>query len=224
MSQQQPAGLSFLQSQDVEVWDFLVNLLIAAVLGWLLSRIYRRFGRSLSEKTSFASNFVPITVTTAMIIAILQTNIVLSLGLVGALSIIRFRTAIKDPEELTYVFFCIAVGLGAGAGQRALTLMGFAVVASVLAVVGLKNADSEARSLLLTVTGPSRVDPRRVADVVKSHASLVDLKRLEEAAGTVELIFVLGLEELDALNRIRDDLAALDGELAWSFADHRPMV
>ncbi len=220
---QQPSGLSFLQSQDVEAWDFLVNLVIAVVLGWLLSLIYRRFARSLSERTSFAANFVPITVTTAMIIAILQTNIVLSLGLVGALSIIRFRTAIKDPEELTYVFFCIAVGLGAGAGQRALTLLGFAIVAAVLVVVGLRNAESEARSLLVTVSGPSRVDPRQVVDVLKTHASLVDLKRLEEAEGSVELIFVVGLEELDALTRIRTALAELDGELAWSFADHRPM-
>ena len=111
-------SLTSLGSRDVTVLELLPNLLLAALLSYALSLVYRAFAHSLSNKRSFAATFLPITLTTAMIIAILQTNIVLSLGLVGALSIIRFRTAIKEPEELTYIFFCIAIGLGAGAGQR----------------------------------------------------------------------------------------------------------
>ena len=101
-----------LASRDVAILEFLPNLLLAAVLSHILTLIYRAFGRSLSNKRTFADTFLPITLTTAMIITILQSNIVLSLGLVGALSIIRFRTAVKEPEELTYIFFCIAIGQG----------------------------------------------------------------------------------------------------------------
>ncbi len=212
------------KSQEVVLGDFLINLLIAAALSTLLAWIYRRFGRSLSEKSNFAATFLPITLTTAMIIAILQTNIVLSLGLVGALSIIRFRTAVKEPEELTYVFFCIALGLGLGAGQRVLTLAGFALVAAVLAGRGLFTRRPQPRSMLLTVAGPTAgIDPDQILEILRRSSTLVDLRRLEEAGGTSELVFIVELGRLADLTRIRGALSELDGALAWTFADHRPL-
>ncbi len=219
------SGFSIFKSQEVALGDFLINLLIAAALSTLLAWIYRRFGRSLSEKSSFAATFLPVTLTTAMIIAILQTNIALSLGLVGALSIIRFRTAVKEPEELTYIFFCIALGLGLGAGQRALTFAGFALVAAALAGRGLLTAKApQPRSLLLTVAGPTAVvDPDPILEILKQSSTLVDLRRLEEAGGTSEMVFVVELDKLADLTRIRGALIELDGALAWTFADHRPL-
>ena len=218
------SGFSIFKSQEVVVWDFLVNLLIAAVLSTLLALVYRRFGRSLSEKGSFAATFLPITLTTAMIISILQTNIVLSLGLVGALSIIRFRTAIKEPEELSYIFFCIALGLGLGAGQRTLTLAGFVMVAGVLAGRGLLRQPPSERSMLLTIAGQSAsIDPEHLLGILQESCSLVDLRRLEEADGTSELVFVVELERLADLSRIRTALIELDDSLTWSFVDHRPL-
>ena len=82
--------------------DFLVNLVLAAVLCTLLAWAYGRFGRSLSNRERFASNFVLLGITTMVIISIVKSSLALSLGLVGALSIVRFRSAIKDPEELTF--------------------------------------------------------------------------------------------------------------------------
>ena len=218
------SGFSIFKSQEVALGQFLINLLIAAALATLLAWIYRRFGRSLSEKGSFAATFLPITLTTATIIAILQTNIVLSLGLVGALSIIRFRTAVKEPEELTYIFFCIALGLGLGAGQRALTFAGFVLVAAVLVGRGLLSAKQQPRSLLLTIAGPTTgLDPEKILEILRQSATLVDLRRLEEAGGNSEMVFVVELGRLADLTRIRGALTELDGALAWTFADHRPL-
>ncbi|MEM7588331.1 MAG: DUF4956 domain-containing protein [Acidobacteriota bacterium] len=217
-------SLSSLGSRNVTILEFLPNLLLAALLSYVLSLIYQRFARSLSNKRTFAATFLPITLTTAMIIAILQTNIVLSLGLVGALSIIRFRTAIKEPEELSYIFFCIAIGLGAGAGQRGLTLLGFALVTSILCGRGLWQRRDEAQNLLLTITGPRQMEIEQLIEILQASCSWVDLKRLEDIDDTLEAAFVIELDSVESLTRVRQRLQQLDDTLATTFVDHRPLA
>ena len=103
--------LSVSKVQIPIIW-FIINLSLTAVLALILSQIYIRFGRSLSNRRMFSRNFLLITMTTMLIITIVKSSLALSLGLVGALSIIRFRAAIKEPEELAYLFLAISIGLG----------------------------------------------------------------------------------------------------------------
>ena len=95
----------------------VISLALAAVLGSILGQVYIRFGHSLSNRKLFARNFLVLVVTTTLIISIVRSSLALSLGLVGALSIVRFRAAIKEPEELAFLFLAISIGLGLGAGQ-----------------------------------------------------------------------------------------------------------
>jgi len=104
------------QSYQVPVLGFLVNIILAIVLSAITSYVYIHFCTSLSNRRSFARNFVIIALTTMFIITVVKSSLALSLGLIGALSIIRFRTAIKDPEELAFLFVTIAIGLGLGGG------------------------------------------------------------------------------------------------------------
>lgn len=110
---------------NIPINTFLINLLLAAFLSIILKYIYEKFGESLSNRAQFAKNFLLLTMTTMLIITIVKSSLALSLGLVGALSIIRFRAAIKEPEELSYLFLSIAVGLGLGANQTKITLIAF---------------------------------------------------------------------------------------------------
>ena len=84
---------------------FFLNLIVAAVLSLLLRTYYIRFGQTVSNRIKFSSNFLPLALGTFLIITIIKSSIALSLGLVGALSIVRFRAAIKDPEELIFLFW-----------------------------------------------------------------------------------------------------------------------
>jgi ABC-type branched-subunit amino acid transport system permease subunit len=90
----------------VYLMQFVINLIIAALLAHFLKKIYIRYGKAVSNRARFASNFFLMVTTTMLIISIVKSSLALSLGLVGALSIVRFRTAIKEPEELAVLFFC----------------------------------------------------------------------------------------------------------------------
>ena len=120
------ANLDFFLNQNVqiELSNFILSLLCAAFLSFIVHLFYVRFSTTLSNRIEFSKNFVVLGVATCIVIMIVKSSLALSLGLVGALSIVRFRAAIKEPEELVYLFLIIAVGLGCGANQLVITAVG----------------------------------------------------------------------------------------------------
>ena len=118
--------LQFFLTENIQIdfTNFLVSLIFAALLSFLIQICYIKFSTTLSNRVNFSKNFIVLGVTTCIIIMIVKNSIALSLGLVGALSIVRFRAAIKEPEELTYLFLVIATGLGTGSGQIKIVTIG----------------------------------------------------------------------------------------------------
>ena len=112
------------QNVQIELSNFVLSLFCAAVLSFIVHLFYIRFSSTLSNRVEFSKNFVVLGVATCIVIMIVKSSLALSLGLVGALSIVRFRAAIKEPEELVYLFLIIAVGLGCGANQLIITIVG----------------------------------------------------------------------------------------------------
>ena len=121
--------LNFLVNETIQINlnSFIVSLFCAAILSILIQLFYVKFSSTLSNRINFSKNFVILGTTTCIIIVIVKNSLALSLGLVGALSIVRFRAAIKEPEELVYLFLVIAVGLGCGAGQIKVVIVGILV-------------------------------------------------------------------------------------------------
>jgi len=107
-------------------------LTCSAILSFFVQIFYINFSSTLSNRIHFSKNFVVLGVTTCIIIMIVKNSLALSLGLVGALSIVRFRAAIKEPEELVYLFLIITAGLGCGSGQLKITIVG--VIFSLLII------------------------------------------------------------------------------------------
>ncbi len=115
-------------NSTVNIIDFLINIFVATILSLCIGYFYVRFGRSVSNRTKFAQTFVPLALVTLIIITVVKSSLALSLGLVGALSIVRFRAAIKEPEELIYLFMVIGLGLACGANKPLLAILGFGIV------------------------------------------------------------------------------------------------
>ena len=105
------------QNVQIDIPNFVLSLICAVILSFFVQLFYIKFSSSLSNRKEFSKNFVILAVTTCIVIMIVKSSLALSLGLVGALSIVRFRAAIKEPEELVYLFLIIAIGLGCGANQ-----------------------------------------------------------------------------------------------------------
>ena len=108
----------FLNSNiEIDFGNFFIALLLSLVLSYLVKLTYLKVGRALNDKDYFSDTFIPLAIITTLVITVIKFSLALSLGLVGALSIVRFRAAIKEPEELVYLFFVIAIGLANGANQ-----------------------------------------------------------------------------------------------------------
>jgi hypothetical protein len=205
----------------VPVWQFVPGLVAAGVLCWLLGVFYRRFGHSLSNRDAFSRNFPAIGMTTMLIITIVKSSLALSLGLVGALSIIRFRTAIKEPEELAYLFLTIGVGLGFGADQWLITSTAFALILLVLRIRAGWVPREEPSNLYITVRGRTAdgASLAGITHVLREHTSALDLKRFDEADGALEVSYRASFPGFEELDRAKQALRAQDGSLSVSFVD-----
>ncbi len=118
----------------VDAYNIVLSLVIALVLGVLIFLVYRHFYAGVIFSKSFAVTLIGMCILTCMVTLAISTNIVISLGMVGALSIVRFRTAVKDPLDLLYLFWSITCGITAGAGMYLLTLAASVMVIIMLAV------------------------------------------------------------------------------------------
>ena len=204
---------------QIAIGPFLVNLLLAGVLSFLLGLFYVRFGRSLSNRATLARNFVMIGMTTMLIISVVKSSLALSLGLVGALSIVRFRTAVKEPEELAYLFLTIAVGLGLGAGQQLITVLAFAVVLAALWLRSLGRERDGNKNLFLTVAseGNQKIQLDELIELLKPHCTQLRLKRLDDSNGSLEALFEVDFDDYEHLERATHDLRQRNESVRLSF-------
>jgi len=138
MNKQDLSG--FLETNiDIDLPDFVLNLIVVGVLCYLIKIFYKKFSTTLSNREEFSKNFILLGIATCIVITIVKNSLALSLGLVGALSIVRFRAAIKEPEELVYLFLVIATGLGGGAGQIKITISGMAIGLIIIYLNSLRS-------------------------------------------------------------------------------------
>ena len=207
---------------QVELPSFLFNLAIAAVLGIVLQQIYVRWGTSLSNRVRFGRNFILLTMTTMLIISIVKSSLALSLGMVGALSIVRFRAAIKEPEELIYLFLAIAVGLGLGAGQTAVTVIAFIGIVGVVILRSIRRPKQERQNMHITITARSSqtAELGKITSLLKEQCSLVSLRRFDETPQALEASFLVEFPSFAALNDTRASLREIDPEIRVTFLEN----
>lgn len=126
---------SFLESvTEFSVIDTVIGLLFALVLGLFILMIYKKIFAGIMYSTGFAMSLVGLTLVTTLVIMAVTSNVVLSLGMVGALSIVRFRAAIKEPMEIVFLFWSLAVGIVVGAGIIPLAVIGSIIIGIILVV------------------------------------------------------------------------------------------
>lgn len=215
--------LSSSSASPTQLSTFIINLALAVVLSYILSRVYIHWGSSLSNRRRFAANFILITVTTTFIILVVRSSVALSLGLVGALSIVRFRSAIKEPEELAYLFFAISIGIGLGDNQRLITVIALAAAILVLGMLRLfrgRQADFNLHVSLVN-SGDNGVDFDIIIDTLKDNCSQMKLIRFDDSGSALEISFLVEFKDMKELKSAKAALRGLSDSLEISFLDNK---
>ena len=196
----------------VPIIPFIENILITVFLAFLLAVVYNKYGSTFSNRKQFSKNFILVSATTMLIITIVKSSLALSLGLVGALSIVRFRAAIKEPEELAFLFLCIAIGLGLGAAQREVTIIGFIII---LAIIFFKYRFSPSKEdnpnlyLNFQHAPEHKIKLEDVQDILKENCSAMRLIRFDESENSCEFIYLVNFVDFNRMNQCRKKLKEL---------------
>lgn len=184
-----------------------INMLLGIVLGSLLAWFYNVYGRSFSNRSRLAAILPVLVLIVALIISIVKSSLALSLGLVGALSIVRFRTAIKEPEELMYIFLAIAIGLGLGADQTLATVLGTLIILGYLLVRALTKPRPAGSNLFLNVATDNQEQGfQRINEQLERHVEMAELRRLDHNEAGLQATYLIRSSNEQSIAHLMDSL------------------
>ncbi|MBH45132.1 MAG: hypothetical protein CMC93_00770 [Flavobacteriaceae bacterium] len=187
---------------EVSISDLALNIFIGVILSFCLGfhYIHRSKNKSLRRDLGFVLPIICLT--TLLVISVVKSSLALSLGLVGALSIVRFRTPIKEPEELAYIFLAIAIGLSLGADQRQIAVISLIVVLAVLSIIELWSSrqKSIAGNILLSMEAPNEKGQlEKILGLLESTAWGLDIRRIDQDPDNLFITAVTKFPEKDRL-------------------------
>ena len=185
---------SFLEyANEVPILDMALALILAFALGLFIFYIYKKSYCGLMYSASFGVTLIALTLITTLLILAVTSNIVLSLGMVGALSIVRFRTAIKEPMDIAFLFWSIAAGIVLAAGFLPLAVFGSMFIGLVLLIFsGRKNLE---QPYILVIHCQTEAQEKEVEQYVKSHVNGLKLKSKSVSSGSIELNYEVRFRE-----------------------------
>ena len=209
------------QSIPLDIYDFMINLLIATLLAYVLQKVFVKYSNTKSNKGYFANNFVLLALTTMLIITIVKSSLALSLGLIGALSIVRFRAPIKEPEELVYLFLTIAIGLGMGANQKIVTIVAFSFIITFVIIKNKTKKRVVDRGMFMSIVSNNNLDFDRVNEVLDKYCSSIVLQRYDTSTSRTEISFVIEFNDRSSIEKSKDSLNSLGDDISISMLDYQ---
>ena len=199
---------SFLENYSaVNPFDMVLSLLLSFCVGLFILFVYKKTYRGVMFSTSFGVTLLALTMITDLVILAVTSNVVLSLGMVGALSIVRFRTAVKEPLDLAFLFWAIAEGIVLAAGMLPLAVIGGGLIGLILLL--FVNRKTHTQSYMVVLRCSSRESEEKALAVLKSRVSRCETKAKTARASAVEVNLEIRLREDDT--DFINELSAVDG-------------
>jgi uncharacterized membrane protein YhiD involved in acid resistance len=204
-----------LNQASISLEDFLKQISVSLILSVVLAETYRKFSLALSNKIQFSNNLILVCVITTLVISIVKSSLALSLGLVGALSIVRFRTAIKDPEDLSYLFLSIAIGLGTGAGLISITIIAFIFILLTIIITTKYRTKKEANNLYLALSVDVMRD-KNLKIVLDQELSNYKIKRIDVKDSDIDYLIEIGSASNEELDSLKNKLKSANLGISFS--------
>ena len=199
---------SFLENiSSVSIPDMLLSLALAFALGMFIFLIYKKTYAGVMYSSGFGVTLLALTMITTLVILAVTSNVVLSLGMVGALSIVRFRTAIKEPLDIAFLFWAIAAGIVLAAGMLPLAVIGSLAIGAVLLLFANRKPHIRPYIAVLQCDGPASEKEAVAYLNAKVQRCVVKSKTVQQGRVELDLEVRLKNDQTDFINA----LAELDG-------------
>lgn len=202
----------FISGRDI--WDILFSLFLAGVIAVIISQIYKHTHRGMNFELTFMTTLVLLAPIVTVVMLFIRGDLVLSLGLIGSLSIIRFRTPIKDTRDMVFLFWIIAVGLGCGTYNWMVVIISTIFIATVMFILHfIKYGRSRNTDFVLIVSGDSPYHGNEMDTIIKRYSKNVRVRSHEVEGDAWEIIFELQFQHLleQATENLIGDLQKLKG-------------
>lgn len=197
-------------SSNLSIEDIILRITVSALIGLVIYVSYKLSHNGTVYSKKFNVTLVTLTILTATVMTVIGNNIALSLGMVGALSIVRFRTAIKDSRDTAYIFWTIVVGICCGVGDYVVASIGSTVIFTVLLLLGRIKSDNR---ILLVIRGSRELEQSIQKEVFEYYNQNLQLRVKNTTRDSVEFIYELSKKNSDKVDKnersISDILYAL---------------
>ena len=202
-------------SSGIDVKTILIGLAITTVLSLYIFFIYRLVTRKTFYAQTFNLSLIAMAVITAAIILTIQSNIVLYLGMVGALSIIRFRTAIKDPLDLVFLYWSISIGIICGAGLSVIAVILTLLIS--LVVLGMQKYPLKKLSMILVVNSTDIDSDTAILETVAKYSENYKVKSKNLTPSSLDMVIEI---KVDAESRLVREVLNIEGVTSASILSH----
>lgn len=185
---------SFLENMtSISAFDIVISLLLAFGVGMFIFLVYKKTFAGVMYSSSFGVTLVALTMISTLVILAVTSNVVLSLGMVGALSIVRFRTAIKEPLDIAFLFWSIGAGIVLAAGMIPLAVFGSVAIGLILVVFANKKAHLNPYIVVIRCT--DHESEMNAVEFLKKQVSRSNIKSKTAQKGSIELTVEIRMKE-----------------------------
>jgi hypothetical protein len=219
---------NFSVSSSIDLMYFVLSMFGVWVMSFFVSTHYNKYFPHVSRSQSMGQTILVISLITFLIITVVKSSLALSLGLVGALSIIRFRTPIKEPFELSYLFMAIAIGLGFGANQWMPTVTAILFTLVVLTFYVARTSRFHENSYYIYITLEREIENEELKRSMKSISELlpfdIDLRRLDKSIESTQIALNTRVKSDDDLLLLNQVLGDVFGVSSISIVDNQKLM
>ena len=205
-------------SVEISLSNFILAIVISTVLAYIIKKVYLYSSQSLSNKEYFSDLFIPLSIITCLVITVIKFSLALSLGLVGALSIVRFRAAIKEPEELIYLFLIIGIGLAAGANQFLIAIIATISISLILITfsVSRRNRYNDSEKISTNIVQleikNKQLELKKIINLLQKSCQHVNLKSSSMTDNTEVYVFWVDILNKNLLLKSLENLRKISSK------------
>lgn len=204
----------------LSVYTVLTNLVVSLACGIIIAMVYRYIYKGPSYSATYVNSLVLLSLITTLVIMVIGNNLARAFGLVGAMSIIRFRTAVRDVQDIVYIFFALAVGMASGVGLHAIAIASTLVICLVSVVLVTFNfgAPGKAEYVLQVIYPPSKSTENRISEILNKYCRGVRLSNLKNQGegDSIEAFYQFSLRRKYRSTDLVEELTGLSDKIRYN--------